>query len=168
MKQAIPGVVPSSAGEARIMTVWPSIAKYGVARFLGRLYGIGAGGYIFTPGNILALALSPLSAALYMLRILPGVGERYTITNRRIVIERGVLGQEMQSVALDRFDTIDIRVLPGQDWYYAGDLVFRKGDIETLRLEAVSRPEGFRQACLKARAAYVGVKRALEREAAMA
>lgn len=148
------------------MTVWPSVAKYGIARLLGRAYEIKAGWYVFTLGNLLALAFAPLSAVLYLLRVLPGVGERYTLTNRRIVILRGFPGVETQSVALDRFDTIDIHVQPGQEWYYAGDLVFRQGDIETLRLEAVSRPEAFRQACLKAHVAYTGVKQALTREMA--
>ncbi len=168
MKQAIPGVSPSSVSEARIMTVWPSIAKYGIARTLGRLYGIRAGWQFITVGNLLALALAPLSAALYFLRILPGVGERYTLTNRRVIIERGIHGREQQSVALDRFDTIEISAQPGQEWYYAGDLIFRHGTTETFRLEAVSRPEGFRQACLKAHHAFQGVKRALERETATA
>jgi hypothetical protein len=166
MKQAIPGVSPASVAETRIMTVWPSIAKYGVARFLGRAYGIRAGWYIFTLGNFLALALAPLSAVLYLLRVLPG--ERYALTNRRVVIERGVLGEEMQSVALDRFDTIEIRVQPGEAWYHAGDLIFRQGEIETFRLPAVSRPEAFRQACLHAHRAYTGIKQAMDREAALA
>jgi hypothetical protein len=103
---------------------------------------------------------------MYLLRIVPGLGERYTLTNRRVIIQRGLLAEETQSVALDRFDTIELRVLPGQAWYHAGDLVFRQGDVETFRLAAVSRPEAFRQAGLKARTAYVSVKRALEREMA--
>ena len=69
-------------------------------------------------------------------------------------------------MALDRFDSIEIQVRPGQVWYHAGDLVFRQGDVETFRLEAICRPEGFRQACLKARMAYLGVKKAMERETA--
>ena len=86
------------------MTVWPSIAKYGIARTLGRAYSIRAGWYIFTVGNLLALALAPLSAVLYFFRVLPGIGERYTLTNRRVIIERGVMGEEMQSVALGWHD----------------------------------------------------------------
>jgi hypothetical protein len=168
MKQAIPGVTPSSVAERRIMTVWPSVSAYDTGRAFGRLYAIRTGWYVLTVGNLIALALAPISAVLYLLRVLPGIGERYTLTNRRVVIERGVMGQEMQSVALDRFDTIDIHVRPGQAWYVAGDLVFRQGDVETFRLPGVSRPEAFRQACLKARMAYVGVKRALEREMANA
>jgi hypothetical protein len=166
MKQAIPGVSPASISETRIMTVWPSISMFGIARVLGRGYVNRTGWYVFTFGNILALALAPLSAALYLFRVLPFVGERYTLTNRRVVIHRGIPYQERQSVALDRFDSIEIHVGPGHVWYHAGDLVFRQGEVETFRLAAVSRPEGFRQACLKARTAYVGVKKAMERETA--
>jgi len=43
----------------------------------------------------------------------------------------------------------------------AGDLIFRLGATETFRLEAVSRPEAFRQVCLKSHRAYVGVKQAI-------
>jgi hypothetical protein len=166
MKQAIPGVSPASVAESRIMTVWPSISMYGIARFLGRCYVSRVGWYIFTVGNFLALALAPLSAKLYLFRVLPFIGERYTLTNRRVIIHRGIPYQERQSVALDRFDSIEIQVRPGHAWYHAGDLVFRQGEVETFRLAAVSRPEGFRQACLKARTAYVGVKKAMERELA--
>jgi hypothetical protein len=166
MKQAIPGVSPASVAERRIMTVWPSISMYAAARALGRLYVIRAGWYVFTLGHFLALAVAPLSAALYLFRVLPFVGERYTLTNRRVIIHRGIPYLERQSVALDRFDSIEIQVQPGQVWYHAGDLVFRQGEVETFRLAAVARPEGFRQACLKARMAYVGVKKAMEREVA--
>jgi hypothetical protein len=166
MKQAIAGVSPASVAESRIMTVWPSISMYGIARLLGRFYAIRMGWYVLTLGNLLALALAPFSAALYLFRVLPFVGERYTLTNRRVVIHRGIPYQERQSVALDRFDRIEIHMRPGQAWYHAGDLVFRQGEVETFRLVAVSRPEGFRQACLKARMAYVGVKKAMDREMA--
>ena len=68
-----------------------------------------------------------------------------------------MLFRSEQYVDLDRFDAIDVAVSPGQEWYAAGDLVFRRGAIETLRLPGVSRPESFRQTCLKARQAYVAV-----------
>jgi hypothetical protein len=52
-------------------------------------------------------------------------------------------------------------VRPGQEWYQAGDLIFRKGAVETLRLEGVSRPETFKRTCLKARMGYVGARQAV-------
>jgi hypothetical protein len=67
---------------------------------------------------------------------------------------------EAKSVRLDAFDSIEVDVRPGQGWHHAGDLVFRNGATETFRLEGVLRPETFRQACLKARSAYSGVRAA--------
>ena len=48
------------------------------------------------------------------------------------------------------FDAIDVQVMKGEGWYHAGDLVFRRGTVETFRLCGVSRPEAFRQTCMKA------------------
>ena len=61
---------------------------------------------------------------------------------------------------LDAFDSIEVDVRPGQSWHHSGDLVFRIGATETFRLKGVSRPEAFRQVCLKAHFAYRGVKAA--------
>ena len=74
-----------------------------------------------------------------------------------MIVERGINPKVEQYVDLDRFDAIDLVVKPGQEWYAAGDLVFRRGAIETLRLPGVSRPEPFRQTCLKVRQSYVSV-----------
>lgn len=89
---------------------------------------------------------------------------RYRLTNRRVIVEHGMSAAEQRSVTLDEFDSIDVVVQPGQEWYPAGDLVFRNGQVETFRLEGVSRPEAFRHVCLKAQRAHAAVKRALSRQ----
>ena len=78
----------------------------------------------------------------------------------------GFIPKVQRFVDLDRFDTIETVILPGQQWYHAGDLVFRRGGVETFRLAGVSRPESFRHTCLKARMSYVGVQKALELQTA--
>ena len=167
MKQAIAGVTPSNTQEITVMTVWPSNASYGMGRFLGRWYGLQAGVYIFKLGNLFALASIPIALVLYLMKVLPFVGRRYRVTNRRIVVELGIsCKKEEKAVDLDRFDSIDIDVQRGQEWYDAGDLVFRLGKTETFRLEGVSRPESFKQVCLKSHTAYVGVQEALARQSA--
>jgi hypothetical protein len=93
---------------------------------------------------------------------------RYRVTNKRIVVERGLTGKEERSIYLDQFDAIKIEVEAGQDWYDAGNLVFSKGTVETFRLEGVSRPDSFRHICLKASQAYRGVKQAVELQASVA
>ena len=161
------------------MVVWPTITalrdpifgRFGCT--LGRLFSIRAGiGNILTIGNILALLSIPLVLPPYFLMLIPKIPlvvfgwnnplcRRYRLTNRRVIVEHGLGGGEQRSVGLDRFDAIAVEVQPGQDWYPAGDLIFRLGNVETFRLDGVSRPEAFRQACLKSHQGYVGVRAAL-------
>ena len=116
----------------------------------------------------------------YFYRLLPSVfglpwyGSRYQLTNRRVVEVRNEVGAadrfpflrfrygaEVKSVELDRFDVIEIERQPGQDWFDAGDMVFKLNDVETFRLAGVSRPEAFRHTCVKSQMSFVGVKQAL-------
>jgi len=154
---AISGVVPPSVAEATVMTVWPSVASTGLGQVLGRVYRIRDGFGPISVGRLVLLATIPLGLMLYLTMRLPWAIRRYRLTNRRVMIERGINPRVEQYVDLDRFDAIDVVVSPGQEWYAAGDLVFRRGPIETLRLPGVSRPESFRRVCLEARQAYVSV-----------
>lgn len=180
MNPPIAGVVPPEFKEAVVMTVYPSIGGMPLGRWLGRLYKIGWGWGVFTVGHVIALLSIPLATFLVVGRFIHGfladiqvlgIGKffstfipasliisRYTLTNRRVVVQRGLKAIDESWVELDRFDTIEVEVLPGQEWYHAGNLIFRRGPIETFRLDGVSRPETFRQTCLKARAGYVGVR----------
>jgi hypothetical protein len=177
--------MPSEEGEATIMVVWPSLAALEGGRFWGRLYGNRSGftllGVPVTVGRIVALLSIPLVLPIFFLMLLPCFiylpklgpipriyvsnpwARRYRLTNRRVVIER-LSGEEDASVSLDKFDAIDVVVLPGQQWYPAGELVFRNGNVETFRLSGVPRPETFRQTCLKAQRAHVTVKKAVAQQ----
>jgi hypothetical protein len=178
-KQAIAGVSPSLVEERTVMVVWPSIAAYASGQWLGRLYSIRTGYFVFTIGNFLALASIPHALFLYAYRLL--TGKCYRLTNRRVIelatspqlqsidrfpfrVPRVVIGREVKSVELDHFDSIEVHVRPGQDWYHAGDLVFKSGQVEVFRLDGVSRPETFRHTCLKSHLAYKGIKQAMERQ----
>ncbi|MCP4192960.1 MAG: PH domain-containing protein [Planctomycetaceae bacterium] len=169
MKQAIAGLTPPTIKEATVMTVWPSVAAMSLGPFpigawLGNLYAIKFGFYVFTVGNLVCLLTIPLALILYFKRIGPFVGTRYRLTNQRILVERGLGGKEEKALSLDQFDAIDLVVRPGQEWYDAGDLVFRQGKVEKFMLEGVSRPEAFRNVCLKAHMGYVGVQQALQHQ----
>jgi hypothetical protein len=164
-EQAISGVAPAEVKEVTVMTVWPSVAKFGLGKALGSLFAIRwPDVYIFRLGNLIALLSIPVALVLFFMRIAPGVGTRYRLTNRRIIVERGLMSVEDKAVDLDRFDTIEIDVQPGQAWYDAGDLVFKLGNVETFRLEGVSRPAAFRATCLKSHMAHAGVKRARQQQ----
>jgi len=165
MKQAIAGVAPPESAEVTVMTVWPSIAAFSSGRFLGRLYSIRwPDVYIFRLGSLLALLSIPYALLLYFCRILPRMGSRYMLTNRRVVIQTAITAIDVAAVELDGFDSIEIDVLPGQAWFDAGDLSFRRDGHEVFRLAGVSWPEPFRQSCLKSHRAYTGVKQARQRE----
>lgn len=153
---SISGVVPPSVAEATIMTVWPSVGSTGLGKALGRLYRIREGFGPISIGRLALLATIPVGLMLYVSLRLPWAIKRYRLTNRRVRIEQGINPQVMQFVTLDAFDAVDLEVSPGQEWFACGDLVFRRGPIETLRLPGVSRPESFRRVCLEARQAFVG------------
>ena len=166
-KQAIAGVTPSQVAEAEIMTVWPSISAYPSGQFLGGMYDMKFPNVnrAMRVGNLIALASIPHALFLYFFKLLPHFGMRYVLTNRRVVVMRGIQNVEKFSVALDNFDDIRIETQAGQEWFKAGDLIFLSGDREVFRLAGVSRPEAFRAQCLKAHIAYVGIKAALAGQA---
>jgi hypothetical protein len=70
-------------------------------------------------------------------------------------------------VDLDGFDSIAIKILPGQQWLHCGELIFKRGGTEVLRLSGVSRPEVFAQVCLSERNALLGVRKVVEQQAAV-
>lgn len=175
MSTAIAGVAPATESEVTIMTVWPSLAATAYGRWWGRRFennlGITLFGLPITIGRILALLSIPFILPIYVHTLIPRLPfvifgwpnascRRYRLTNKRVVVEQAFGGGEQQCVSLDRFDSIEIDVLPGQEWYPAGDLIFRKGPIETFRLSGVPHPEAFRQTCLKASNGFVGVLKA--------
>ena len=178
MKHPIAGVAPAAEGEVTVMTVWPTIAATGLGCFLGRLYRIGGGIGWLTIGKLIALASIPVALIPFfsmldpfagrtgwfsrlMTRLNPFPCRRYRLTNRRVIIECGLAGHPEQWVDLNRFDSIEVEVKPGQEWYPAGDLIFRRGQIETFRLLGVSRPETFRQTILKTAQGYLGAQAAI-------
>lgn len=161
MKQAIAGIAPSQSSEVTVTIEWPTIAATGLGRALGRLYAIQAGTWIFTVGRVMLLLTLPIGLFLFFWMLAPWNVRRYRLTNRRVIVEGGGKFKPQQYVDLDRFDTIVIETRPGQAWYPAGDMIFKLGPIETLRLEGVGYPETFRATCLKAHQAYVGVRKAM-------
>ena len=135
---------------------------------MGRLCASRAGFGIFTLGNFSALATIPLSLALYFWLRMPYLCRRYTLTNRRIIVCRGLAPRDDKWVELDEFDSCEPEILPGQPWLRSGDLVFRKGEIEVLRLAGVTRPTVFRHVCLSAQHALLSVRKVVQEQAAVA
>ena len=150
------------------MTVWPGIGSMALGRWVGRLAGNRLGYGFFTLGKLLAVATIPVSLIVYLWRLVPGACRRYTLTNLRLIIQHGLTAKDGPSIGLDEFETIEVALLPGQDFLHAGDLVLQHGGKEVFRLRGVSRPEGFRQACLKARNALIRGRDVSQKQAAVA
>jgi len=182
MKQPVAGVAPSQLGEVTVMTVWPTISANAYGRWWGRRclspIGFRLFGVPVTLGRLMALVSIPFVLPVYFHMLIPRIPlvlfgwenkscRRYRVTNRRVVVEHGLGGSEQRSVSLDRYDAIDVEILPGQAWFPAGDLVFKLGQTETFRLQGVPRPEQIRQVCLKSQLSFVGVQLAREMGAAV-
>jgi hypothetical protein len=168
MPQPIAGVVPPEIAEVPAMTVWPTIGAVRAGRWVGRLAAMPQGIRPLTLGTFLAAATIPVSLAVFAWQFMPFVCIRYTLTNRRLIVRRGLRAVDGQWIGLDEFDAIDVEILPGQQWLHCGEVVFKRAGKEVLRFSGVSRPAVFRQVCLKARNAVVSIREVLDRQAVAA
>ena len=183
LPQPIAGAIPSYLKETTIMTIWPSIAAMGLGQTLGWLFQIKAGVSVFTVGNLFVFLSIPLVLALIMDSSIFNFFAGYYACGDPLssgFLHRSRQGATVCSDESSRDDRqrlhleadavrrsrpvrlVAVVIRPGQEWYPAGDLIFRKGKIETFQLKGVRRPETFRQTVMKARDAYVGVKKAME------
>ena len=146
-RQAVAGLTAPQTSEALIRETWPTVvdANAGAAALGKKL--------------INSIVLAPLGwllmAPLYFKKILPYFARRYTLTNRRIMIQRGLKPKPAQEVALADID--DVRLVPGSfdQFFETGTLeVVAKGQV-ALTLTGVPEPESFRWAIVNACAAWV-------------
>src|SRR2546430_14838021 len=78
-RQIVTGVVAPQFGEAVIRETWPSVAATPTVAKLGAA---------LQKSIILAPLGWLLLAPFYFKKVLPFIGERYTLTNRRLMIRR--------------------------------------------------------------------------------
>jgi hypothetical protein len=146
-RQAVTGVVPPELGEAMIREVWPSVTASGpaipsLARALQK-----------------SIILAPLGwlllLPLFVKRIMPFICTRYTLTNRQLMIQRGLKPAPAHSLRLQDID--DVRVVDStrDRFYLSATLEVISGGKVALTLPGVPEPEGFRQAIRNAVAAWV-------------
>jgi hypothetical protein len=148
--QVVSGVLPPEMGEALIRQAFPSVAAIPAAATLGRqlmLSKVGA--------PLAWLMLAPL----YFKKILPFLATRYRLTNRRVMICRGLKPQPVQEVRLADID--DVRVVHDANsaFYRAGNLEIVSGGRVALTLPGVPEADSFRIAILNACKAWVPGKK---------
>jgi hypothetical protein len=149
--QAITGVVPPQTAEATIREVWPSVTVYSGVATLGEKL-------------IRSIVLAPLGWFLmlpvYFLKVLPFFARRYTLTNRRIMIQRGIKPVSVSEVALSEIDEVRLDRSTANAFFRAATLeIISQGKV-ALTLPGVPDPESFRAAILNACTAWVPGKAA--------
>jgi len=148
--QAVTGVVPPQLGEGRIREAWPSLL--GVAPGAALLGKKLVQSWVLTPVGWLVLA------PLFALKLAPFVCKRYTLTNRRLMIRKGLRPAPVSEVPLEQID--DVRLDPAKvdPFFVSGTLeVISNGQV-VMTLPGVPEPEGFRHAVINAVKAWVPSK----------
>ena len=156
----------SETPERASKVVWPAIGALAAGRVVGRLCANRFGVRGFTLGKLLAVATIPVSLAVFAWQLLPVVMRRYCLTDRRVVVEKGLGRSEERAIGLDEFDVLEIQLLPGQEWLRCGDVIFLRGGQEVFRLPGVPRPQTFRELCLKQRNTLLAVREVLRQQSA--
>jgi hypothetical protein len=144
-KLAVTGLLPPQRGEAMIRETWPGVDD---------VPGIAGLAHTLMRTIVLAPVAWLLLAPCYFKKILPFIAKRYTLTNRRMMIRRGLKPAPTHEVGLADID--DVRVQEGSvnPFYRTATLeIISKGQV-ALSLRAVKDFESFRRAILNAKAAW--------------
>src|SRR6266511_1760210 len=120
-KQAITGLIPPLQGEAIIRQVWPSVTAFPAIASLGR---------VLMQTRILGPLAWPILAAPYFMKVLPIVGRRYTLTNRRLMVRRGWSAKPVKEIALADIDEVRVREDANSPFYRSATLeIVSKGAV---------------------------------------
>src|SRR5262249_37581920 len=148
-KQAVTGVVPPELSEGMIRQVLPSVTDSpGLAALCEKM--------------MRTIVLAPVAWMIlawpYFKKILPVTAQRYTPTNRRLMVRTGWTEKPTQEIALGDIDDVRIEEGSYSHFYRSGTLeIVAKGQV-ALRLRGVPEPESFRRAILNARLAWAPKK----------
>ena len=145
-RQAITGLVPPQTREALVREAWPTVA--GISPGLALLAKKLMQTYLLAPLGFLILL------PLFVLKFAPFLCQRYSLTNRRLMIQRGLKPAPTHQVALSDIDEVRFEPNDVDAFYVSGTLtILTKGQV-TLTLPGVPEPEGFRQTIISARNAW--------------
>jgi uncharacterized membrane protein YdbT with pleckstrin-like domain len=129
-----------------VRVVWPSVTRFPFLASLGRL--------LLKPVVTAPLAALVLAPA-YFSKILPGLATRYTLTNRGLRIERGLLPRVVRQVDLADIDEVLVRSDANSACFRSATLeIVSRGEIKLI-LPGVPDAEAFKQAILNACMAWV-------------
>jgi hypothetical protein len=147
-RQAVAGLMPPQLGEAMIREVWPTVLDV-------------QGGLASLASKLMRTAfLAPLGwlllAPLFAKKFAPMICKRYTLTNRRLMIQRGWKPAPTHEVALKDIDDVRLDTASYDTFYRSGNLDVTSGGKVALKLTGVPEPESFRHAIVNAVRAWGG------------
>jgi len=129
----------------RIRVIWPTVARVPAIANVGKLLN---NTIILAPLGWLLMSL------VYFSKVLPIVGVRYSLTDRRVAILRGWKGSVSKFVALADIDDVRLDTNSVDQFFRSADLEIIVGGRVELLLKAVPDAESFRHAILDARNAW--------------
>jgi hypothetical protein len=131
--------------ETRIREIYPTVARAPLIAGIGK----------FLNNTILLAPLGWLIMSLvYFGKVLPFVGVRYRLTDRRIAILGGWSGVVRHAVALTEIDDVKLDAATIDQFFRSADLqIISHGKLE-MTLRAVPDAESFRHALLDSRNAW--------------
>jgi hypothetical protein len=93
-------------------------------------------------------------SSVFFGKLLPIIGCRYTLTNRRLMIRHGWTCKVAKEIALADIDEVRVKPDGNSDFFRAANLeIVSKGAV-VLTLAGVPEPDGFRHAILNASSAW--------------
>jgi hypothetical protein len=140
-RQAVTGLTPPQRAEAIIRDIRPSAAAHPGLSGMARMF---LGTIILAPIGWLLLA------PLFTLKFLPFICKRYTLTNRRLMIRRGLRPRPIQEIALTDIDGVQVDPASRNAFYHSGTLEIHSQGKTAMRLVGVPQPEAFRHSVLDA------------------
>ena len=135
----------TQAAETRIREIYPSVARAPAIAGIGKLLN---NTIVLAPLGWLIMSL------VYFGKVLPIVGVRYRLTDKRIAIVRGWKGIASHAVALGDIDDVKLDPASIDQFFRSANLqIFSHGKLE-MTLIAVPDAESFRHAILDSRNAW--------------
>jgi Bacterial PH domain len=150
--QIITGVVAPQVQEAMIREVWASITTSSSPSTLARKL---MGSFFLAPLGWLLLLPLFVKRLLGFVPGLSGLTVKYTLTNRRLMIRKGMKARPAEEIALSEIGDVRLVEDANSEFYGTGTLeVLKKDGSLALRLAGVPEPESFRHSIIQARDAW--------------
>jgi hypothetical protein len=143
------GGAPPQLAEVQIRDLWPSVTAFAGPAAIGKKL-------------MQSIFLAPLGwfllLPLYFAKIMPFIAKRFRLTNRRLMICRGLMAKPTRQIELSRIDDVRLVESSYDTFYRAGTLEIISGGQVAMKLEACPFPDSFRIAILSACAAWAPKK----------